>query len=236
MIETITSRCTSCHQTFEAGVFPSPSELVADMVQKVCDSCVEKYDQKLHNFIRPGQTVENQVSCVPAGYQDFDFDKLPEQTQKKAVDFIFPWRFSGRGVGLGGPSDNGKTYLIFEAARRQQESGKRVSVIKDQAISRMVRENSPERDKLIANVRSSDVVVWDDFGLSKMTDAVEGTYNDLLEICLSRNLPILGTCNYGGDQVKKKWSEQMRDSTFLDSRGERIVRRFRDQCEVRLLK
>lgn len=231
------SICQTCGESFEAGVFESALESIAPMIQKTCDPCVAKYDQKLEAFTHPGRApAESQKTCVPEGYQDYDFNQLPEKTQRIAESFIFPWSPCKRGVGLGGYSGRGKTYLIFEAARRQQERGKRVSVVKDQTISRIVRENSPERDKLIAAVRSADLVVWDDFGLSKMTDAVEGTYNDILEICISRKLPIFGTANYGGDETKKKWADQMNDRTFLESRGERIVRRFRDCCEVRILK
>lgn len=219
-----------CGREFDALVFPG-------IEQKYCDPCVQQHDENYRRLLNPERNQQAVVkSCVPAGYQDYDAAKLPASTLALATAKIFTWSFGPVGVGLGGESDKGKSYVIFELARRWQEHGKRIAVIKDQEVARIVRENSPRRDRLIADCERAEIIVWDDFGLSKMTDAVEGTYNDLLEIANSKNIPIFGTCNFGGEATKKKWAEQMQDRTFLESRGERIVRRFRDRCAVELLK
>ena len=96
----------------------------------------------------------------------------------------------------------------------------------------MVRTNSNEREELIAKVRRAEIVVWDDFGSAKMTDAVEGTYNDLLEKINSQNLPILGTTNFNGEQIKQKWARDMNENTLLSDRGEKMVGRFRERCSI----
>ena len=226
-ITTELTTCQTCGTEFEGA-------RCGGWKQNHCDPCIEAYEKRMH--ARTGHHSHGErVSCVPEGYQAFDIEKLPESTRRAAKEKVFTWNLGPIGVGLGGRSGIGKSFVIFELARRWQEHGKKIAVVKDQDIGRMVRENSAERDKLLAHVRRADILVWDDFGLTKMTDAVEGTYNEILESVKSRGKPIFGTCNYGGEEIKKRWAGQMQDGTFLEDRGERIVRRFRERCRVVIL-
>lgn len=226
-IKSIEAICQTCQKPFH-GVE------VAGVKSMHCDDCVSAYDKRMKSLISP-ERVLRRSTCVPQGYTDFDIQALPEATRRKAEAFLFTWAFSSVGVGLGGQSRIGKSYCVFELARRVEETGKHVVTIKDQDIGRLVRENSPKRDAMLRDVGKADCVVWDDFGLSKMTDAVEGTYNDLLEMINSRNIPILGTTNAGGQETKEKWANQMKETSFLGYRGERMVGRFRERCNLKLI-
>jgi len=57
----------------------------------------------------------------------------------------------------------------------------------------------------------------------------------LLEMINSRNIPILGTTNAGGQETKEKWANQMKETSFLGYRGERMVGRFRERCNLKLI-
>lgn len=225
---TETIPCETCGTPFESVNF-------GWVRMRHCDACVEAHDRRMHSLTSPSTGQPKQSNCVPEGYQDFDSNKLPDETRRLAASKIFCWQFGPRGIGIGGVSDLGKSYVIFELARRWQEQ-KRIAVIKDQDIARMVRENSKKRDVLLSEVDHCEILVWDDFGVAKMTDAVEGLYNDVLEKVNARNVPVFGTANYPGQALKEKWARQMNETTFLGDRGERIVRRFRDRCDLRVLR
>ena len=223
--KTIIAICGTCETEFEAFC-------VGLIQQKHCDACVAAVDARIASYSSHRVTTAEKASCVPVGYQCFDSGLLPENTRRLAHSKIFTWNFGPVGIGLGGQSRQGKSFVIFELARRWQDAGKRVAVIKDQDIAGMVRTNSDERERLIDDVRRAEIVVWDDFGSAKMTDAVEGTYNDLLEKINSRNLPIFGTTNFGGEQIKQKWASDMKENTLLGDRGEKMVGRFRERCRI----
>lgn len=224
--------CPDCEVGYEVELMRSLSGNMVPMASH-CDDCLAKREDDVRKL-----TLRKPITALSAvkGYGAFDFYSLPPETQLPARDFIFEWQHEGatEGVGLAGVSGLGKTFTIMEMARRCENDGALVAVVLDSVLGSIVRpEKNWDRASLLSDVRRADIVVWDDFARTKMTEGVESLYNELLEIIYGRQKPILGTCQFSANVIKQIWCDQNSGNRiWLEDHGERLIRRFRERCNL----
>ena len=217
--------CPGCGMEYEVEIEVSEFTGREVPTQSHCNGCLQDNDdheKRLKARKKPLHTPSNVDH-----YDDFDPLLLPSPTKLLASE-ILDWSPGGKGIGLFGVTDLGKSYLLFEIARRCENEGFNVAVVQDHLINDLVLpENRSMRRSLEHEIDRANVVLWDDFGTAGMTDAVEKFLNRNLESLNKRKVPILGSCNYSGAQIKKNWADSSDNLSWLEDRGEKLARRFR---------
>jgi len=222
----MTKICT-CGKPFAAELARS---LTGNLIptQTHCDDCLADRDGAIERFSK--RKIESKVSALKS-YDGFQLSKLPVSSQAIAAK-VLSWEPGGKGIVMVGKSGTGKTFTTYALARRLESQGNTIALIEDHKINALVRTNDAKRESMLSKIDQSQIIVWDDFGSAKMTDATESFYFDLLERINKAGKPVIGSANFSGEQIKTRWAETSGENTFLEVRGERIIRRFRESCSV----
>lgn len=158
--------------------------------------------------------------ALPARYQE-TFDPGRSKLAPRVLASIARWKESAPlGIGLCGATGQGKTRALCSILRRLSCSwlylpAGRFSVAVTDQWSDHYRTAS-EAAGLLKEARKVKVLLLDDLGDEKHTEAVTSELKELIEYRTSRGLPLLWSSNLTPDQIKAKHGE----------RGAAIVRRL----------
>jgi DNA replication protein DnaC len=159
-------------------------------------------------------------SEIPVEYQR-EFDPGLSKLDKETIRTCRAWTpDDGRGIGLHGATGMGKTRLLCAVLRRQQCSWLYLPASKlSLAVSDQWNEDwgiAARASSTLREARRVRVLLLDDVGDEKHTEAVTAELKDLVEHRTSRAMPILWTSNLSPEQITAKHGE----------RGAAIVRRL----------
>lgn len=150
-----------------------------------------------------------------------------------AVSACASWEPGPRGLGLLGSTGSGKTRSLFLALRRAFDAGKTCAYVTHNQFSRLAAEAfggsdsakdaARERLKRISGVFA---LLFDDLGKAPSTERADAELEELIEHRTSHNLPILWSANGSGAWLAKRFGED---------RGEPLVRRLAEFCDVKTL-
>lgn len=160
------------------------------------------------------------LASLPARYQE-TFDPKRSQLGPRVLKGISIWKESAPlGIGLCGTTGQGKTRALCSILRRLSCSwlylpaGRFSIAVSDQWSDHY--RTASEAVGLLKEARTVKVLLLDDVGDEKHTEAVTAELKDLIEYRTSRGLPLLWSSNLTPDQIKAKHGE----------RGAAIVRRL----------
>jgi DNA replication protein DnaC len=162
------------------------------------------------------------LAALPARYQE-TYDPARSRLSSRARASVSGWRESSpRGIGLCGATGLGKTRALCSILRRLScpwlylPAGRFSIAVSDQWADSY--RTASEASGLLKEARTVKVLLLDDLGDEKHTEAVTAELKELIEYRTSRALPLLWTSNLTPDQIKAKHGE----------RGAAIVRRLEE--------
>lgn len=196
----------------------------------VCDPCSEerkKMERPEINLERRKQAWDRMVGSY---YYTFDPDRIP-QSIRPHLDDVFGWHpDSPKGVGFLGKSRAGKSRVLFELGRRLYVRGQDVYPTSGIEFAEKVAgqvHNKEDFESYMARVKNCKILVLDDADKLNFTPAVEASYYGMLEYRRRFQKPILVSVNSTGKEMAQNATQ---------NRGEPIVNRLRDLCEIIELK
>jgi DNA replication protein DnaC len=159
-------------------------------------------------------------SEIPGEYQR-TFDPAQSTLAKETILYCRDWTpNAGTGIGLMGATGMGKTRLLCATLRKQPCSWLYLPASKlSLAVSDQWNDAwgiAARAGATLREARRVRVLLLDDIGDEKHTEAVTAELKDLVEHRTSRSLPILWTSNLSPEQITAKHGE----------RGAAIVRRL----------
>lgn len=222
---TKTKKCATCRTEFEyePHFLASDREIVSPETCSVCAEIERKKlfdeEEKRQRFYR----AESWKAMCPPLYQETEVARLPKQTQK-----VIAWEYNPKGLMIAGDTGKGKTRAAFLLMKKIHMQGLSVEIFHGNSFAHQCAINFGEMngEKWIAEIARRKVVFFDDLGKFKLTERVEAELFGLIEIRMAHKRPIIATTNMTGDALKDK---------MTGDRGEPLVRRLRECCEIIVL-
>lgn len=152
-----------------------------------------------------------------------DVDRL--RREQPLFDKVMAWQFGARGQLLLGPTGTGKTRTAYRIGRRELEAGRKFTAIKGarfgiEAVDRQMSNGFREWFDHLVRV---PVLLVDDFGKGRFSDAVEQHWFGLIDERTENGRPIIVTTNASATELRARMSED---------RGAPLIRRLVDYCEI----
>jgi DNA replication protein DnaC len=225
-------RCKICNNEFLTDV----SEYTNGKVLRanICDQCAKQRDARDPIAMRNEKRKQIWDRMVGPYYYTFDPDRLP-QAISGHVEEAFLWHpDSARGVGFLGRSRTGKSRVLFELGRKLFIQGHDVYPTSGIEFAEKVSGQVNDREdfeQYINRVKNCKVLILDDADKCRFTESVEAAYYGMLEYRRRFQKPILVSVNCSGAQMKAQMGQNNGQN-----RGEPIVNRLRDLCEIIELK
>lgn len=227
--ETKKATCERCCTEFE---YELPNTNYARLhpvlyARRYCDACnaaaeadrkrQELEEKRQAEIERRGQYWD--AVCPPL-YRESDHNRLPV-TLVNAAD---QWQFGPQGLGFIGESGKGKTRTMFRLIRRLiRDENRTVRYVPMAEFSMRIAKLGYEAEKYVGQFVDTGVLLLDDLGKGKLTDAVEGHLFHIVETRVANLRPILFTANAGVDRL----------STMLSpDRAAPLLRRLGEFCDV----
>jgi DNA replication protein DnaC len=220
--------CATCNQPFESEVteFTNGRKMQAN----VCDRCHERREAALPVAVKDEKRKQDWDRRVGSYYYTFDTDKIPQPIQPH-LETVFNWHpDSPRGIGFIGKSRTGKSRVLFELGRRLYMKGQDVYPTSGIEFAEKVAGQVTDKEgfeQYTHRVKHCKILLFDDADKCRFTEAVEAAYYGMLEYRRRFQRPILASVNSNGKAMAAAAS---------DNRGEPIVNRLRDLCEIIELK
>lgn len=219
--------CKRCNKPFMTDVV-----VMARGVLKatICDHCSEIRESREPQAMKDEKRKQTWDRMVGPYYYTFDPQRIP-QVISGHLESVFAWHpDSSKGVGFLGKSRAGKSRVLFELGRRLFIQGHDVYPTSGIEFAEKVQSQVNYKEDFewyMQRVKSCKILVLDDADKLNMTPAVEASYYGMLEYRRRFQRPILVSVNSTGKEMA---------SAASDNRGEPIVNRLRDLCEIIELK
>jgi DNA replication protein DnaC len=223
--------CKWCQKPFQTDVveFTNGKSMQANM----CDNCAEERRRMERPEVDKERRKQTWDRMVGSYYFTFDPDRIP-QAIRAHLDDTFNWHpDSPKGVGFLGKSRTGKSRVLFELGRRLYVKGQDVYPTSGIEFAEKVSGQVTNKDDFewyMQRVKHCKILVLDDADKLNFTPAVEAAYYGMLEYRRRFQKPILVSVNCTGAQMATS------DRGMSLNRGEPIVNRLRDLCEIIELK
>ncbi len=226
--EPIQSTCPQCSVvTTSTPDSPSEKRRMQEYPNRRCGACLQKEDEEakqsyeLHQKQMDARHRENVwEKTAPALYRDSDPARIPSALLA-AVD---SYQYGPMGLGFIGETGKGKTRAMMMLLKRLIiDEGKRPKYVTMTDFSMKVASLGCEVAPFIEGMCQNAVLLLDDLGKGRLTDAVQGHLFHVIETRTANQLPILFTSNAGGDQLAAMLSE---DRAFP------IIRRLKEFCTI----
>lgn len=220
-------RCAQCPEWFQAPQLDLRSESHTSggiISTRICPRCQAAQDGGLYvdRKPRPAELRKGWEDLCDPKYRNLIFERLP-QPGKRAYEAVMGWRYrdDGQGLGLIGPSDGGKSYLIHAVARGLHLEGADIHLTYATKFAH-------DMSSLSAGPLELDrccMVPWllvDDVGKAAFNANQEAKFYHVLETRERFQRPMLITVNSTGTQLAGLMSED---------RALPIVNRLRRLCQ-----
>lgn len=219
--------CRVCNRPFETDVVVL---VRGPIMATVCDKCAERRESREPQAMKDEKRKQVWDRMVGSYYYIFDPNRIP-QAIRPHLDNVFAWHPDcPKGVGFLGKSRSGKSRVLFELGRRLYVRGQDVyptsGIEFAEKVSGQVN-NKEDFESYMARVKNCKILVLDDADKLNFTPAVEASYYGMLEYRRRFQKPILVSVNSTGKEMAQNATQ---------NRGEPIVNRLRDLCEIIELK
>lgn len=226
MVKTV--NCKECRQDFDY----EPMLIEFDGVDKevfariVCPPCAEESQRaRVAAEAKAKQEKRDRewhLIC-PGEMEDTEVRRLPNHSLHSAV---MSWRYGPRGLMVCGKSGKGKSRCAWLVVRREFLAGKHVRAVNAYDLSAYpfrLHANPSGAQEWLDRAITTDLLLLDDAFKAKLSERAEEALFFMVDERTSRKKPILMTCNDSVGSLLSRLSED---------RGQPIIRRLREFCEV----
>jgi hypothetical protein len=229
-LEQIRATCAICARPMFVSVprDPEARKLMQPLLKLAAHSeCTEyrkRRDAARLEGERQTELVENWRRICPDEFKKALDWKLctPFRTQH---DQIMGWNFGDRGLIAYGRTGRCKSRFVFKLLEREYFAGRRVAFFRHsdfrETVSRLSYESAAGLFKYIQPFRLADILLIDDLGKARITEASEEAIEGLIDERTRNGRPILITTNEGEESLGARLSQD---------RGEPMLRRILDFC------
>ena len=220
--------CRRCNKPFltDCVEFHSGKVLRAG----ICDPCAAIREAREPQDVRDQKRKQIWDGWVGSYFYSFDPDRLPDIIRPH-LGSTLKWNpDSTKGIGFLGKSHTGKSRVITELGRILYIRGVEIYPTSGIEFQEKVVGQVQKKDEFEAymnRVKNCKVLLMDDADKVNFTPAVEAAYYGFLEHRRRFQRPMLVTVNTNGKRLAEAATE---------NRGEAIVNRLRDLCEIIQLK
>lgn len=186
------------------------------------DRIVEKEDWAARMEFEAQQSQEWAAICPLEFRASLDHSLCP----KARADRVMAWQYGSKGLLLYGRSGRCKTRLAYKLVEREFRAGRRVCALshptfKREVVARSCGDAPRDLIKWLALLSNVDLLLLDDIGKAKATEATEESFLELIDQRLSKQLPTIYTTQDIPDTLRHR---------FSDERGDAIMRRLSEAC------
>lgn len=198
-VEPSSATCPECKEAWSSSV----------KGWRICPKC--KGEQCLRRF----------AQICPTSYFETELDRLPSAQWKT----VSQWKPGGKGLLLTGESRTGKTRCAWMLIKKLSEAGLRVTPFSPIGFSsELVDSQVNGRGKaFLDRVCGAELVFFDDLGKAKLTENVEASLFEVIEMRTAWKRPTIVTTNDTGESLKARMS---------DNRGAPLVERIKEFFQV----
>ena len=178
---------------------------------------LERRDKSFQGRLRKAQFKDN--ACI----EDVDYSAVRGINKLTILNFASgDWIKSHQNIIITGSTGAGKTYLACAMAQAGCRAGYTAKYVRIPRFLRSleVARNDGSYDKMLRELQKADLIIFDDFGQSKLT-AEEA--KDLLEIMDDRHA--MRSSIITSQLESGKWYELIPDPTIADAPLDRIIHR-----------
>jgi DNA replication protein DnaC len=161
----------------------------------------------------------------PPQYRSTVSEQLPNLEKFEQVQ---QWQYGPVGLLLVGPTRRGKTRSVWKLLERLHFDENRSIIVFNPmdlklAVAKAWRD--PEvAESWVHDLRSVQILFFDDLDTVKFTEAVEETVYDAFEFRPTHEKPVIATVNRTGRELATRMN--------ANGRGAKIVERMREYCQV----
>ena len=223
MTETTQATCPICgaiHETKTVVINDKPKTGL------ICPTCFDNAAMERDEAERAEQLAGREqlyLHLCPPLFRETD----PFRLDQEKLQDVLSWTYGPKGLLLVGPTDRGKTRMAFLLLKRLILAGRDVAVFDCASFahkaSELFGEGKGRGQAWVKGLSAIDVLFFDDIGKNPMTERAEAEFYTVVDRRTTHMLPIIGTTNMTGVQLKAKTSED---------RGAPLVRRLREFCEI----
>lgn len=205
--EPTTATCSTCSREYEhASILVDGRDICGG--ETICDPCLEEAKVKAEEAAHRAQVIRQFRATVPAEYVATDLSH-PDYPRATVHAQAFEWLNSTDSdrrpwIGLIGKSGTCKTRVISQLVKLYLWEKRSVCWMNSARFQWAAQHQfSDERDaaRTLARARQCDVLVFDDIGSLKGSEAVSDALYDVLESRSSHRRPMLWTSNEQIDQM-----------------------------------
>ena len=222
----MTLTCRSCSKQFTA-MFTSFNGRPW-MVCHYCHPCSELQRAKAKEEEKVKQARQREELIrknVPKLFLTTDLVRLSPSALKATLAWCAEAP-STQGLILIGPTNGGKTRLLWEAYKALVRRGVTVRVHTETDLRNLLLKSGTleAREELRRRLKRVAVLALDDLGKTKLTEAAEELIFDLVDYRYTRELPLIVTTQHGGDKLAQRFADVANGAAF--------ARRLRDTCRI----
>lgn len=200
------------------------------MMATICDDCADRRESREPVELREERRKLQWDQRVGSYFSIFDPNRLPAVMLPHFEDVLAWHPDNPKGIGFIGKSRTAKSKVLFELGRRLYIRGQDVYPTSGIEFAEKVQAQVNDRgefEQYIHRVKNCKILILDDADKCRFTEAVEAAYYGMLETRRRFQRPVLASVNINGKQMA---------ASATENRGEPIVNRLRDLCEIIELK
>jgi DNA replication protein DnaC len=160
--------------------------------------------------------------CPPLYQRDLPL----ELERQRWVSDVLSWQYGPQGLLVVGKTGTGKTWVMWRLLRRLLEQGRSVVVLDAvtyrSGLANAAREG--ETELYVRRLSSAEVLYWDDFGQTHLSEAASEMLLHLVEQRASHERPLLLTSQYSGGALESQFQRPEMAAA--------VRRRFNEFCRV----
>jgi hypothetical protein len=217
----ISKNCITCGSKFDTEEIQIGSKKISFV--NYCDPCFEKRTAEAQADAEQQRkdALESVFwSSVPPLYRETD----PSILNPILTRDVLSWEYQPKGIGIRGKSGMQKTRAAVMLLYKIKMQGHSVYFLKSTDIARYAtdkfsndRETQDSALKAIRSAHTARVLLIDDIGKGRLSNAAEELLYDILDKRSERQIPVIWTSNSTSTQLHDMMSED---------RGDAIIRRL----------
>ena len=213
-LKTINADCDVCGQPFTANV--------PDFVETTkCDPCILKHQQEQDKKRRLYAIRDSAEHCgIPAKYREWN----DQTAQKLGNDKLLSWmqaKEDTESIWIGGTNGIGKTHaVLFRAYQLLIENNIHSYCVRASSwLRRTVTDRTKDKngDKAYLRAISARLLVFDDMGKERLSEARGELLYDIIDERDRRDLPIWITTNFTGQALMERMNAASGDESGHES-------------------